>query len=66
MGRTLLDRGLMVKLINRELVNKMTPRLPVYKNIRMKISLANNATTTLSKFVKIPVNVQGVETVFRV
>lgn len=65
MGRTLLDEGSIVKLINGELVNKIILRLPVYRNSRVKISLANNATTTLSKFVKIPINVQGVETVIR-
>lgn len=65
MGRTLLDEGLMVQLINRELVNKMTSRSPVYRDSRMKISLANDTTTTLSKFVKIFINVQGVKLVIR-
>lgn len=53
MERTLLDGGSMVKLINRELVNKMIPRLPIYRDSKVKISLANDATTTLSEFVKI-------------
>lgn len=65
MGRTLLDGGWMVELINKKLVNKMIPRLPVYRNSRVKISLADNATTTLSKFVRISINVQRVETVIR-
>lgn len=43
----------------------MTPRPPVYRDSRVKISLANNVTTTLSKFVNILVNVQGVKTVIR-
>ncbi|MCJ1345426.1 hypothetical protein MMC31_003633 [Peltigera leucophlebia] len=65
MGRILLDGESMIALINKELVNKMTPRPPIYRDSRVKISLANDASTTLSEFVKIPVNVQGVETVIR-
>ncbi|MCJ1349846.1 hypothetical protein MMC31_008088 [Peltigera leucophlebia] len=65
MEKTLLDGGPMAKLTNQEPVSKMTPRPPIYRDSRVKISLANDATTTLSKFIKIPVNVQGVETVIR-
>lgn len=55
----------MVELINKELVNKMNPRPRIYKDSKVKISLANDATTTLNKFVRISVTVQGVETVVR-
>lgn len=65
MEKTLLNGGSMVELINRELVGKMNPRPRIYKDSRVKISFANDATTTLSKFIKISVNVQGVETVIR-
>lgn len=65
MGRTLLDGKLRIALINKKLVNKMTLRPPIYRDNRVKISFTNNANITLSKFVKIPVNVQGVETVIQ-
>lgn len=45
MEKTLVDGGSILKLINRELVSKMNPRPRIYKDSRVKISLANDATT---------------------
>lgn len=39
--------------------------LLIYKDSRVKMSLATNIITTLSKFVKISVNVQGVKIIIR-
>lgn len=65
MRRILLNRGLMIKLINRELASNIKPRPLIYRDSKVKISLANNATTTLSKFVKTPVNIQEIEIVVK-
>lgn len=45
MEKTLVDGGSILKLINGELVSKMNPRPRIYKDSRVKISLANDATT---------------------
>ncbi len=63
--KTLLDGGSLVELINRKLVMKMWPRPKIFSDSRIKVSLANDSVTVLSEYVKIPVNVQGVEAVVR-
>lgn len=65
MKKTLLNKGPMAKLTNQKPVSKMTPRLSIYKDSRVKFNLANNTNTTLSKFIKIFVNLQEVEIVIR-
>lgn len=63
--KTLLDGGSLVELINRKLVMKMRPRPKIFSDSRIKVSLANDSVTVLSEYVKISVNVQGVEAVVR-
>lgn len=63
--KTLLDGGSLVELINRKLVMKTRPRPKIFSDSRIKVSLANDSVTVLSEYVKIPVNVQGVEAVVR-
>lgn len=45
MEKPLVGGGSLVELINREIVSKMNPRPRIYKDSRMKVSLANDATT---------------------
>ena len=66
MPKTLLDSGSMVELINWSLINKMNPRPLIFRNGHLRVSLANDDLTTLIKYVKIQVNVEGVEAVIKV
>lgn len=63
--KTLLDGGSLVELINRKLVAGMKPRPKIFSDSRIKVSLANDSFTVLSEYVKIPVNVQGIEAIIR-
>lgn len=45
MEKTLVGGGSLVELINGEIVSKMNPRPRIYKDSRVKVSLANEATT---------------------
>ena len=44
---------------------RMRPKPRIFSDSRIKVSLANDSVTVLSKYVKIPVNVQGIEAVVR-
>lgn len=59
--KTLLDGGSMVALISRTLVKKMSPRPLIFRDGLLRVSLANDDLTTLTEYVKIQVNVEGVE-----
>lgn len=61
MPKTLLDGGSMVALISRTLVKKMSPRPLIFRDGLLRVSLANDDLTTLTEYVKIQVNVEGVE-----
>ena len=43
----------------------MKPRPKIFSDSRIKVSLANDSFTVLSEYVKIPVNVQGIEAIIR-
>ncbi len=51
----------MVELISRSLINKMNPRPLIFRDGHLRVSLANDDLTTLTEYVKIRVNVEGVE-----
>lgn len=61
MPKTLLDGGSMVELISRSLVKKMSPRPLIFRDGHLRVSLPNDDLTTLTEYVKIRVNVEGVE-----
>lgn len=61
--KMLLDRGLLVELINRKLAIKIRPWPKIFLASYIKVSLANDLITVLSEYVKISVNIHGVEAV---
>ncbi|KAL8825271.1 MAG: hypothetical protein Q9170_007862, partial [Blastenia crenularia] len=60
-AKTLLDGGSLVELIGKKKLNKIDPRPKIYGDGYIRVSLANDTLDTLTKYVKIPVNVQGVQ-----
>lgn len=59
--RTLLDGGSLIELISRKSLNKMQPMPRIRTDGNIRVSLANDSLTTLTSYVVIPVNVEGVE-----
>lgn len=51
----------MVALISRTLAKKMSPRPLIFRDGHLRARLANDDLTTLTEYVKIQVNVEGVE-----
>lgn len=45
---------------------KIRPCPKIFLDSRIRVSLANDSITVLSEYIKIPVNIQEVETVVRV
>ena len=64
MSRTLVDGGSLVELISLRMVNKL-PHIPVEADGHVRISLADDQLTTLTRYVVIPVNVEGVEAMIK-
>ena len=62
MPKTLLDGGSIVELISQSLVRKMSPRPLIFRDRQLRVSLANDNLTTLTEYVKIRVNVEGLDT----
>ena len=51
----------MIELISKKTVDKLQPRPRVYTDGHIRVSLANDSLTTLDKYVKLAVNIEGVE-----
>lgn len=63
--KTLLDGGSLVELLSRKKLDQMRPRPRVYTNGYLRVSLATDKLDTLTDYVKIPVNVEGVEAMIK-
>ena len=63
--KTLLDGGSLVELLGRKKLNQMHPRPKVYTDGHLRVSLATDKLDTLTDYVKIPVNVEGVEALIK-
>ncbi|KAL8707169.1 MAG: hypothetical protein Q9220_007754 [cf. Caloplaca sp. 1 TL-2023] len=61
----LLDGGSLVLLISRKKLNELDPRPRIYGDGYIRVSLANDTLETLDKYVKVPINVQGVQATVR-
>ena len=61
LSKTLFDEGSLIKLISKKSVDKLYPRPRIYTDGHVRVSLANNTLTTLDKYVKVAVNIEGVE-----
>lgn len=59
--RTLLDGGSLVELISEKKVNSMRPRPQIHTDGYLRVSLATDKLDTLTNYVLVPVNVEGVE-----
>jgi len=60
LGRTLLDRGFIVELINRSKVLGIYPLLKVYTDGHLRVSLATDTIYTLTNYIFLLVNLEGV------
>ena len=63
--RTLLDGGSLVELINEKRVNAIRPRPTIHTDGYLRVSLATDKLDTLTNYVCIPVNVEGVEAIIK-
>ena len=63
--RTLLDGGSIVELVNRRKIQTMDPPLYVYSDGHLRVSLATDAISTLTNYVYLPVNVEGIQAVVK-
>ncbi len=60
MPRTLLDGGSLIELVNEKKVNVMRPRPQIHTDGYLRVSLATDKLDTLTNYVLIPVNMEGV------
>lgn len=65
MSKTLLDGDFIVELISWSLVKKMSPRPLIFQDRQLRVSLANDNLTTLTEYVKIQVNMEGVDAMIK-
>ena len=63
--KTLLDGGSLVELLSRKKLNQLNPRPKVHTNGHLRVSLATDKIDTLTDYVKIAVNVEGVEALIK-
>ena len=63
--RTLLDGGSLIELISQKAVNRLQPSPYVFSDGQIRVSLANDSLTTLTRYVRVPVNIEGVEAVIK-
>ena len=63
--KTLLDRGALVELISRRIVKQMKPTPTIYQDGSLRVSLAIDTLYTLTEYVLLPVNVQGVQALIK-
>lgn len=63
--KTLIDGGSIVELVNRHKIKTMNPPPHVYSDGRLRVSLATDVITTLSNYVFLPVNVEGIQAVVK-
>jgi len=59
--RTLLDGGSLIELISRKALSRIQPSPRIRTDGNIRVSLANDSITTLTSYVVIPINVEGVE-----
>ena len=64
--KALLDGGSLVELISRKKLNKIIPPPVVHNDGYIRVSLANDTLDTLTRYAKLPINVQGVEALIKV
>jgi len=60
LGRTLLDRGSIVELMNRSKVLEIHPLLKVYTDGYLRVSLATDTIYILTNYIFLLVNLEGV------
>ena len=63
--RTLIDGGSLVELVSRTKLQSMTPPPRVHTDGYLRVSLATDAIHTLTNYVYLPVNVQGIQAVVK-
>ena len=63
--KVLLDGGSLVELMSRRVVRRMKPPPPIYNDGNLRVSLATDKIDVLTEYVKVPVNVEGVEAVIK-
>ena len=63
--RTLIDGGSLVELVSRAKLLAMTPPPRVHTDGYLRVSLATDAIHTLTNYVYLPVNVQGIQAVVK-
>lgn len=63
--KVLLDGGSLVELISRGAVRRMKPQPPIYNDGYLRVSLATDKIDVLTEYVKVPVNVEGVEAIIK-
>ena len=63
--KALLDGGSLVELISRKKLNKIIPPPVVHNDGHIRVSLANDTLDTLTRYAKLPINVQGVEALIK-
>ena len=55
------DEGSLVELIARRVVRRMKPQPQIYNDGHLRVALATDKIDTLTEYVRVPVNVEGVE-----
>lgn len=59
--KTLLDGGSVVELISQKKINSLRPSPKIYEDGKLTVSLATDRYDVLTKYVIIPINVEGVQ-----
>ena len=65
LSRTLLDGESIVELVNRSKVLDMNPPPRVYTDGHLRVSVATDAIHTLTSYVYLPVNLEGVQAIVK-
>lgn len=66
MSKTFLDCNFTVELISWLLVKKMSPQPLIFQIRQLHNNLANNNLTILIEYIKIPINIKGVDVMIKV
>lgn len=63
--KTLVDGGSIMGLVNHQKINNMTPPTHIHTDGYLRCSLATDILTTITNYIYLPVNVEGIQAVVK-